>query len=130
MERPRSAPCCFYYSGFYFWRMNIFIFKGIDLATLGLLPFIGRKEVDLATLGLLPFIGREEVDLATLGLLLPDENIHRHSVEVPFCTDLVLKEALVWLLYILWQVREEQERWNACLVQLHTVLDLDVLTLC
>ena len=130
MERPRSAPCCFYYSGFYFWRMNIFIFKGIDLATLGLLPFIGRKEVDLATLGLLPFIGREEVDLATLGLLLPDENIHRHSVEVPFCTDLVLKEALVWVLHILRQVCKEKERRNACLVQLHAVLDFNILALC
>ena len=51
-------------------------------------------------------------------------------MEVPFRTDLVLKEALVWFLYILWQVREEQEGWNARLMQLHTVLDLDVLTLC
>ena len=71
----------------------------------------------------------EKVDLITFGLLLPDENIHRYSVEVPLGANLVFKEALVWLLYILWQVRKEKERWNTCLVQLHAVLDLDIFTL-
>ena len=73
---------------------------------------------------------RKEVDLAMLGLLLSDENIHRHSVEVPLGTDFIFKETLIWFLYILWQVRKEEERRNACLVQLHAVLDLDIRTFC
>ena len=90
------------------------------------------EKVDLITFGLLlpaPIHLLEKVDLITFGLLLPDENIHRYSVEVPLGANLVLKEALVWLLYILWQVRKEKERWNTCLVQLHAVLDLDIFTL-
>ena len=70
-----------------------------------------------------------EVGFRYARLLLPDENIHRHSVEVPLGTNLILEEALVWVLHILWQVRKEEERRHTCLVQLHTVLDFDILTL-
>ena len=49
------------------------------------------------------------VGLVTFGLLLPDENIHRHSVEVPFVTDLIFKETLVWFFYILGQVGKKEE---------------------
>ena len=94
-----------------------------------LMKIFRRCEVGLDKLGLLPFIGRKEVGFALLRLLLPDENIHRHSVEVPLGADFIFQEALIRLFYILWQVRKEEERRNACLVQLHTVFDLDILTL-
>ena len=87
-------------------------------------------EIDLTIFGLFSFISLIEIGLNTFGLFLPDENIHRHSVEIPFGTDFVFEETLVWFLYILRQVRKEQERRNTCLVQLHTVLYLDIFTLC
>ena len=50
-------------------------------------------------------------------------------MEIPLGADFIFQEALIRFLYILWQVRKEEERGNACLVQLHTVFDLDILTL-
>ena len=69
-----------------------------------------------------------EIDLTALGLFLSDENIHRHSVEIPFGTDFVFEAAFIWFFYILWQVCKEQERRNACLMQLHTIFNLYILT--
>ena len=62
-------------------------------------------------------------------LLLANVDIHRCAGEVPTFADLVLKETLIGLLYILRQVGEEYKRGYACARQLHAILDLDVLTL-
>ena len=43
--------------------------------------------------------------------------------------NIVLKEAAIVLLYILWQVGIEHKRWNRGVWQLGAVLNLDVLTL-
>lgn len=75
---------------------------------------------------LLPFQGVLSI---TLQLLLTDEDIDWTTMQRPVLTDLVLQEAAIVLLYILWQVGIEHKRWNRSIRQLCTVLDLDILTL-
>ena len=63
-------------------------------------------------------------------LFLPDENIHRYSMEVPLGTDFIFEETLVRFFYILRQVGEEYERWHAHIGQLHTVFNFDIFAFC
>ena len=62
-------------------------------------------------------------------LFLSDKDVYRRAGKCPVVTYLVFQESLVWLLYILWQVRIEHKRWNLCVRQLRAILYLDILTL-
>ena len=66
---------------------------------------------------------------ATWCLFLSDIYVYGCASEVPALTNLILEEAFVGLLHILRQVGKEHERGHAGAGKLHTVLDLDILTL-
>ncbi len=71
----------------------------------------------------------EAVSQSLFFLFLSDKYIHRSSAEIPLLAQLVLKETLVRVFYILRQVAEKHKTWNLCVWQLHTELNLDILAL-
>ena len=62
-------------------------------------------------------------------LLLAEVYLDRHSREVPLLTELVLKEATIRLLDVLWEVHEERKLWRRRW-ELRHILDFDVFALC
>lgn len=63
------------------------------------------------------------------GLLLPYKHVDGATMHGPVVTNLVLKEATVWLFDILRQVGIEHKRGDLCVRDLRAILDLDILAL-
>ena len=62
-------------------------------------------------------------------LLLPYKHVDGATMHGPVVTNLVLKEATVWLFDILRQVGIEHKRGDLCVRNLRAILDLDILAL-
>jgi hypothetical protein len=61
-------------------------------------------------------------------LLLSDEHVDGTTRQLPVLANLVLEEALVGFLHILWQIGIEHEGWNLRVRHLRAILNLDVLS--
>ena len=67
--------------------------------------------------------------LAINASLFAHEDVDRRACKLPVFANLVFKITLIWVLYPLWQVAEEDERWHHRLLEHGDVLNLHKLAL-